>query len=794
MQTFRFSDIISLLKHNRHVEIDENPSQAEKGWTQYEAKHRIHTASYPFSIIYLDSEITQTAMAQLRSRVSAKPETHIVFTASLAKKFDIHNIFSGHRNIWSIPEYFRSFIRDELKEYAKNLASDRPIHYVNPTVQVPAGFSRKLPNPILSWLTDPRDQTISEGAIAILLAAPGQGKTYTCTHIVSEIASKNQFVPLFVDSSQWGGMTLDDLESIHKTILHSLRHYSAAINWAEGHEEDFISLSFRTHLFCLVFDGFDEYILRKSGNIGPMEVLETLSCLAKESGARILVTSRTSFWETGIPEHEVEQYLKTTGSLIYRLMPFNSDVALNYFRGRIADSTRAQKAVELFKSLQNASKSDDFVGRGFVLSLIADLAIQGGDLVHTADQSANTLDWLVEALCRREELRQQLPLSAKEQVETFCRIARERIEGIALGDEDLFVLLPDDNRFDKSASRRSCAEKLRSHPLLAFDSKSNTWGFHQEQIELLFLAIWILTLARPEELKRFALCAQENTSRRQDLVHVLVSRISRISEDSIESLVSSASKLIQDLSAPSIYDSSSGQPTEGMRISGELALEVVDRVAHQGSEHKDRSAALVLITGSKVQGLAFYGSFFRGFDLSKLDFESCVFSDVTFINCDFGSVFGRNRLTGGRFVRCANVGLCDFRAAALDNEAQKAIRIEALKAGQQKYTEDDLRSDIQHVLKPFVVRGGLQVKTIATNGLGRGPIADSRHCDEILTELRSNILYSHRISGMIDGGFAIREDAIEAVKFYALNNVFTGALAETYERLRAKILGSSGRR
>jgi hypothetical protein len=447
--------------------------------------------------------------------------------------------------------------------------------------------------------------------------------------------------------------------------------------------------------------------------------------------------------------------------------------------------------VDLYQSLRKASGSEDFVGRGFVLSLIADLAVQGGDLMRSSDSSAGALDWLIEAVCRREELRQRLPLSAAEQIDTFCKLARERAEGNAIADEDMFVLLPDDNRFDKAASRRSCAEKLRSHPLLAFDLKSNVWGFHQAQVELLFLARWILTLARPEEIRRFSVHAREDIGRREDLVHVLVSRVGQVSTNP-EAFVRHAAKLIGALSAVSLLDSGV-QPTEGMRVSGSFALAAVDRLSPQGSQHRDRSAALASLTGAKVQGLAFSATYFRGFDLSMLDFDSCFFYEVTFVNCDFGSSFGKSRLVGGRFVRCNGVGFCDFRASVLDSEAQKAVRIEALKAGQQTYTEEDLRLDIQNVLKAFVVRGGLQVKTIAASGLGRGPIAESRYCNEVLDELRSSVLYSHKISGLTDGGFAVREDAVEAVKFYALNNVFTGPLMEAYERLRTKIFNISVR-
>lgn len=63
-----------------------------------------------------------------------------------------------------------------------------------------------------------------------------------------------------------------------------------------------------------MFDGFDEYILRNRGNVQPMEVLRPLADLAGTTSTRIVITSRTSFWNTNLLEAEVEDFLQETGS------------------------------------------------------------------------------------------------------------------------------------------------------------------------------------------------------------------------------------------------------------------------------------------------------------------------------------------------------------------------------------------------------------------------------------------------------------------------------------------------
>jgi hypothetical protein len=70
----------------------------------------------------------------------------------------------------------------------------------------------------------------------------------------------------------------------------------------EGHEEEFLKITLGIDLFRIVFDGFDEFVLRNRGEVRPMEVLETLASLARETGSRIVITSRNSFWNTNMPE------------------------------------------------------------------------------------------------------------------------------------------------------------------------------------------------------------------------------------------------------------------------------------------------------------------------------------------------------------------------------------------------------------------------------------------------------------------------------------------------------------
>ena len=98
----------------------------------------------------------------------------------------------------------------------------------------------------------------------------------------------------------------------------------------------------------------------------------------------------------------------------------------------------------------------------------------------------------------------------------------------------------------------------------------------------------------------------------------------------------------------------------------------------------------------------------------------------------------------------------------------------------------ELKADVSSVLSKFVIKGGVGLKTINELHLNRGTIGASRHRDEIMEELVSTILESHRISGGI-AGYNVRAEAVESVKFYAANNVFTGPIREAFDRLRSRL-------
>ena len=788
-------DIARLINHSRTTEIDPTPRIKERGWSVHSGKHKVHESSFPFRVVYLTSNATQHDLLNAAQQLTDDNSTHVVAPATILAK---HNAFiSGRRlfekakHTWTTKEYLLSYVTEEVQKYLEKMRSLAPRYYIDPRVETPSGIPRKVPNPVLSFLRGDRFESgLEEGALTVLLAEPGQGKTYMSRHLVAEIAGAGKVVPLLVDSSQWHSMSTDELSSLLKTISHSFRHFEAPISWLDGHEAEFLEATLSEDIFRIVFDGFDEYILRNRGSVQPLEALESLAALARDNKTRIIITSRTDFWNTNLPDDEIKGFLTTTRSFVYSILPFDRETARNYFKQRFDDQIRIDRAVNAYATLEQAGKG--FVGRGFVLSLIADLVEDGKWKAPIAGSKGKELLWLIEALCEREVLRHQLPFNAQEQLEILRTFAIEVAQGAKPNSELLDLAMGVVRPQLDSTSRQETLEKLRIHPLIKWEEARDIWSFRQEQIGILLIAAEVLR-ASSARIAAFIGKAKLDVGVRQDISTAILDLSGAQSVHDEKSLAALNRIATAMSSVGDLYEDTLARTGEGPRLAAVLTLMAVERLLPKGSSHQERTAFLLKILGrSKVESLSFTGTVAR-YDFRGIVFEGCRFERITWANCRFDSstVFRYCHFVGGNPpLHCEGLGSATVELSCrLDSEAESLFNSARVKEGRRDYSEADLRADVASVFDKFIIKGGIGIKTVDENNLGRGAISVSRFKNEILTAIGA-IVEEHHISGTSKRGFNIRDDAREAMKFYATNNVFTGPLRDIYDQLKRKLLGS----
>jgi len=185
MTRLQFPQIIDFVNHIPTVSIDPEPrASLSEQWALYNGEYRVHANRFSFGVLHLQSGITSTGAREAAKLVSETKSLHVVYSPSLRRergKFPaaVEQFRTGSSRFDSYREYLRSFLRDELEGYTDYLRSKAKTDYVEPQVATPSGFSRKIPNPIENFLTDSdTSATEHEGMLGVLLAAPGQGKTY----------------------------------------------------------------------------------------------------------------------------------------------------------------------------------------------------------------------------------------------------------------------------------------------------------------------------------------------------------------------------------------------------------------------------------------------------------------------------------------------------------------------------------------------------------------------------------------------------------------------------------------
>jgi hypothetical protein len=803
MEPLNFSEVMELVNRTGSTSISADPFKEESGkWALHKGSVRSGGLAFDFYVMCLLSDAVQESFKAARTALEELPKTtpkQVVYPPSLAEKYPRlrRSFLQITDNVLPLPEYFRSFLRQQVETYLTKIRDLTPAHYVHPQITVPRGVTRKTPNPVLSLLID-RDMgptPTGAGAVGLLLAEPGQGKSFMSQYLAVNVV-KVGLIPIYVHSEQWFRMQPEELSSIWKTIVHSFRFFEAPIGWAEGAERDFLKVALKAGLFRIIFDGFDEYVLWNEGSVDAVEAIENLTRLADETGARILVTSRTSFWETEVHEKDKESDI----ALTYRIEPFDQNHAENYFKERFtSDAKKTEIASRLFAELRSKTgDSAGFVGRGFFLYLVADLVDRGYKAHDLAIGGRSVTEWVMHSLCEREQTRQKLPVSADRQLDALTEFAVLTLSGEPPSSETLRLVFsastelhPDqvDELVGKTAKS---AGKLKDHPLIRRSGKSD-WRFVQDQVEFALLAKRILALAESSEQhstllnfvgqKGFASTLQANVA------SAVVENIYEVSEPNAARAKISA--LVAALLSSGHFQISLGAAANPTSLATTIAVLANSREYPKGSDRSEKTERfLTLFPRKALRNLCFSGTLAR-FDFSGVTFEMCHFDQVTWASCRFDSAtrFDSCRFTGGAILSCEGLGNAHWSDSCyFDRDALALVDAEKVHAGQRQYKLDDLRSDITALLRRFLPRdSAAPIRTVEERHLVRGQLGHSIHRDAILDAFFRHVLDKHRVSGMDGYAVHVREAAKAAVKTFATNGVFTGPLATAFEDLKKKL-------
>lgn len=246
------------------------------------------------------------------------------------------------------------------------------------------------------------------------------GKTTLCRHLVKEFARRIdslKIIPVYVEAAHWGGRVSYE-SGLWDIIQLSLQNFDPG----SGISKNLFEAALKRGLVVFVFDGFDELCSSPRSSVSAKEVIESLQEWAEDSEARIILTTRTPYWDIEVGQDPISAYSLS-------LFPFNPQQAKDYIRKFFErDQVNFERARDLYADvIKHATAPDNsggaraqFWSLPIAVSMICD-AVRAGV---SADSWKNySLESLLVAICDRETKRQSLGITGAKQLEIFQEIA-----------------------------------------------------------------------------------------------------------------------------------------------------------------------------------------------------------------------------------------------------------------------------------------------------------------------------------------------------------------------------------
>lgn len=618
---------------------------------------------------------------------------------------------------------------------------EEPQYFIEPDVLL----SNQQTRPALTYLVRSllglqADQ--SETICADVLVAPaGLGKTTLARSIARKILSesKRRAIPILVESAQWQNLINLTLPNILSAAL--LQSAPDAVRLTN---QKLFQLLVREQLLVPIFDGFDELCLHPHSTYNPTTLLAELIELVGDTGARILITTRETFWET----YGASTSTETINRL--RLQGFSNDQRNRFFSKRlklpeerdIANRLAREIGERLYEkaTTREPLQADRASGVPLLLELVA-LYVDGNNTATFAPQTKDPLGPLLEAVCERENVRQQLSISAERQMKIFEELFRDFPDDISRGDLAFYV------EYAVPEVTKDALARFESH---AFFSPGNHVKARFESLKVYFIARWLANrleaaISEPASESSIAELLEKNAAGNTDVFDFLIERFEALEPKKAQASISHALEMVR------ARKSSDGAVSALFHLAQKIAL----RTENSKSGRLTKTLDLLGIS-SPVRNFAIQGQV-GGLDLNNVHFVDSTFRNVEFHNCVFDdrSQFENCRFEGMlTFSNCSGAGLVKVIGGKLSGEAEQEWGIQAGRASRKIINEPVVRDALREILRKFL--GPFGFSTIKESNRHTGPILKNPCRERVWEELfKERILDRHHISGVSDGGINV---------------------------------------
>ena len=740
----------------------------ERPWRRYRASVLAGVQWVTHDFVYLQSTCSLRDAQHLHTTLSGSElqskEIFLVTPRSGIPVSRLRNIFGKTCNISILEDLILGKLGNLFRDYISSLKEGIIPEkiYVAPRSEDTKGSDDRLDRRILEYLrgqgSDPA------GFVHVISASAAVGKTTLAREVVSKLIRDYgeipRIIPTFVESTHWGKLQLESVDDLWEIISNSLRNFSSGL----AITEDLFEHALKQGYLGFVFDGFDELCTQRYSRFNAREVLDRLVEIAKETEARIVITTRTLFWDAEIgdtPECVV----------MHRLRPFEAPQAKDYFHKYFGDDTRsASKARTLYGKLIKQSQRPRESGGGRVqfanlpicAGIIARHIENEGDAAFDMSAEGTIVDRFLQQILQRECVRQNLSTPAHEQLKAFEQISVERSSTF-----DLELLCV-------AGFNEADMQKLNVHPLLNPVDKLS-YEFRYAFLESYFLASYLAKTIRGiyhENERAWPIMAGEANGKGYVIEHL------------VELLGSNAEQ--------PLHEYFNRVPVAESRARSFLFH--VAKTIVEGHIHRTNALFQILVGDQGMKRLTVGNLFVIGsidkLDLSNIEFNRCTFRDVNFIRCKANedTKFTDCQFSGDLlFDDCAPSAWSKVRLenCSMDRAAELAwggIRKDVSSSGHSEM--------VQHAmylaLSKFWHHGRFKA-SIKASHWRRGPLGHTEYCHPILEEmLKQDVLIRILIGGLAEGGYAFNREILPDLQRFMDNRQITGRLFVVYRSILKK--------
>jgi hypothetical protein len=752
-----FQEILTALGARNSKSLKE-----DKHWTLWEAEYQTPVSVIKGNYLYLKStcplaEATSRNLSDFGA-LCGPNGYHVVVTPSSDLSKDLSATNQRFKGIKTSTT--QQLLQDNLLNGIKYRPLQREEYFIPPSVTLENGLLEVDGLKYLSnWLIGDASPP-NQCPIGLLSADGGIGKTTLARELCERVRSKNpKVLPLLIESDQWKsiantGFTLDTLWDIALSRRlengNSLRsnHLALRVLMQEG-------------LLVVIFDGFDELAAISGDGNRPQEIISELQNLFtpedEDVRARVILTSRTTYWNSIKDGIASENQVQT-----FNLNGFNNEQRKKYFESRLRSEAERDTALRLSKQVAGAIFSGEGVqtdsdklnqnrlsGTPFVLSLIAHY-VEGSGNDTLNPFHADPLEPLLLGVCKRENIRQDLGITPETQMSIFEEIFRMSEGDISNKDLDLVLQI---FNIDNSDVRL----RFTNHFFL-MRSGMETFCARFEVLRVYFIARFLakglqkLYATTPE--KEIASALSKHFLGENQVIEWLVWQLKKLDADSLKAAIKHAFEIIQ--------------LPENIANRHRASISLFRILTHFVTEESktERSKQLGMLLGTKRNGemqvieRATLAGRIRSIDWSNTHFVNCTFSDIEFSSCKFGTntKFSSCTFEGSLdFVNCQGLGDIKVVDSRLSADAEIALARVQQSTPSEKVRIDFAEEALTRALKKF--KGdygfhGIQFRRRNSSMNPRNP-----YINNIWDSLkRRQVVQSHTISGVTEGGLNIRDD------------------------------------